>query len=200
MYVGLGHIKGLSIRWKFLLICWTFKLKVFLKQKSSFFLTFISNSSSYWSTLSQQHTEIWPRNELKQMFSLYGNRNNQCKPQAFIRATSHLPRSRGGEGGRAASNPLGHTHSKCLLPRFRKVVALSTIPDGKQNERRRKLKTMTWHATWRIWDDGEDRENIQTVKQWLRCFSLHGKHFSTDRTRLYNQQEHLDGYFIVFLH
>ncbi len=69
---------------------------------------------------------------------------NHRRPQAFNRATSHLPRP-GAERGNT-SNLLGHTHSttKCLLPRFRKVVALSTIPDGKENEWRRKLKMLTW--------------------------------------------------------
>lgn len=71
---------------------------------------------------------------------------NHCKPKAFHRATSHLPKPGGVGGVQTASNPLLHTHSttKCLLPRFRKEAALSTIPDGKENEWRGKLKTMTW--------------------------------------------------------
>lgn len=51
-------------------------------------------------------------------------------------------------GGQATSNPPVHTHSttkhdSMLLPRCRKVVALSKMPDGKENEWRGKLKKMT---------------------------------------------------------
>lgn len=84
---------------------------------------------------------------------------------AFDRSTPSSP---------AAQNQ-SHTHhtAKCLLPRFRKVVALSTIPDGKENERRRELKTVTWMrlrwaertARWRRFVceriyDGHLQENI----------------------------------------
>lgn len=77
-------------------------------------------------------------------------------------------------GNRPLATRRGHTHTttKCLLPRFRKVVARSTIPDGKENERRRKLKTMQWDE-WR-------------TGQWLKegCLfqipqhSISGKHLS----------------------
>lgn len=67
--------------------------------------------------------------------------------QAPSHQQSHIPpaQAREGEGEWATRNPPGHTHSTVrLLPRFRKVVALSTNPDGKENEWRRKLKEMTW--------------------------------------------------------
>lgn len=92
--------------------------------------------------------------------------------QAPCLQQSHIPpaQARGGEGGgQATSNPLGHTHSittKCLLPRFRKVVALSTIPNGKENEWKRKLKKkwMTWMQLKNIrWM--ERRENIKRNSQ-----------------------------------
>ena len=67
---------------------------------------------------------------------------------------SHIPPAqvREGEGIQATSNLPRYTHSTTkhdtvLLPLFRKVVALSTSPDGKENEWRRKLKKNDMDAT-----------------------------------------------------
>lgn len=61
---------------------------------------------------------------------------NQCKPQAVNTPPTCQGQVGAEEEVPTTSNLPVHTHSTSngLLPRFRKVVARSTIPDGQENE------------------------------------------------------------------
>lgn len=133
-------------------------------------------------------------NETPQTIALNFSTEPARAPPAFTKPRPTWPGQgkRGGLGGNGPLATLRVTHTArpsmtvCLLPRFRKVVALSTSPDGKENEWRRKLKKK------KPWMHIQNKElRWEDIEVYVYKNSREMTHSSTEWSRIHSWREEM---------